>query len=70
MLLRTNVNPSFIITLGLIALALANVSHYLLHRNGRPGTSVTDGVEGFMFGIAIGALLLGVYLRRRRVSKR
>ena len=70
MLLRKNVNPRTIISIGMIALALANASRYLLHRNGRPSTDLTDGIEGFAMGIAIGTLLLGVWLNGRRKRER
>ena len=70
MLLRKNVNPRAIIMVGMAALALANISKYLTHRNGRPSTGVTDAVEGFLFGIAIATLLLGVWLNARRKASK
>jgi len=70
MLLRKNVNPRTIISIGLIALAVANVSRYLLHRDGRPGTNLTDGIEGLAMGLAIGTLLLGVWLNARRKAQK
>jgi cyanate permease len=63
-MLRRNLRPNTVLTLGLIALALANLSRYLLHRNGRPETNLTDGVEGLAFGIAIATVLLGLHLKR------
>jgi hypothetical protein len=66
MLLRKNVNPRIVINVGLTALAIASVTRYLIHRNGRPGTNMTDLIEGLMYGLAIGTMLLGVALNARR----
>ena len=70
MLLRKNVNPRTIILFGMAALAIANVSKYVTHRNGRPSTDLTDAVEGFLFGIAIATLLLGVWMNARRKASK
>ena len=59
-------NPNIIMILGLVVLIVANVAQYFLHRNGAFPDSIADPVSGFLFGIAIGTLLLSIVLRTRR----
>jgi hypothetical protein len=51
---------------GCVALAVANIAQYFLHRNGAVPESIADPVSGFLFGVAIGTLLLSIYLSTRR----
>jgi hypothetical protein len=47
-------------SIGMIALILANVSHYLLHP-GRPFSGdLIDGIFGMLIGISIGCNLLSL----------
>ena len=66
MILRKNVNPFSVTRIGLVFLILANVSRYFLKRSGSVSESVADGATGFLFGVAIATLLLGVWLKSRR----
>ena len=58
--------PNLTLMLGCIALIVANVTQYLLKRSGSVPESIADPVNGFLFGIAIGTLLLSIVLRTRR----
>ena len=58
--------PNITLMLGCIALIVANVTQYLFNRNGNVPESIADPVSGFLFGIAIGTLLLSIALRRWR----
>ena len=51
--------------LGLFALALANVAHYLMQRTFHLGEEIVDPASGFLMGIAIATLLLGVRAQAR-----
>jgi hypothetical protein len=52
-------------TLGLILLVCANVIVYLLTRHSNVPEHVADPVAGLLLGIAIAALLLGVFKNER-----
>lgn len=66
MLLRKRLkDPNVTMIAGCVALAVANVTQYFLQRNHVYSESVTDGVSGFLFGVAIGTLMLSVILRSR-----
>jgi len=58
--------PGFQIQTGLVFLVLASLSKWLL----RPGAGIsdpwTDGVIGFLYGISIGLMLLGIWRKSRR----
>jgi hypothetical protein len=58
--------PNITLALGCIALIVANVAQYFLRRNNAVPESIADPVSGFLFGIAIGTLLLSIVLRTRR----
>ena len=66
MLLRRPMNPTVVLRLGLIALIVANVAHFMIQRSGRPASNTADALTGFLFGLAIGCLLLAIYLGRRK----
>ena len=50
---------------GLLALALAGIVRFLIARNTAWPESVTDPVNGFLYGVAIGAMLLGIWRQSR-----
>jgi hypothetical protein len=53
---------------GLVALVVANVGSYLIHRTLALPESIADPVSGFLFGVAIAAMLIG--LRRQAGARR
>jgi peptidoglycan/LPS O-acetylase OafA/YrhL len=55
-------------TFGLIALALAGIVRFLTERHTAWPESVTDPVNGFLYGVAIGAMLLGIWRQSRGMS--
>ena len=63
-------NHRSIITIGLVLLALANVSRYVIQRNHLLGESAADGLGGFLFGLAIGTTCLGIWMRGRAMRGR
>ena len=66
MLLRRNVSPKTLMSLGMMALAIGNVAPWILGRRHLMSEDLLDGVRGLLMGIAIATLLLGVWLRGRR----
>ena len=60
-------SPHRITSLGLILLVVANVTTYILTRHTTVSEQVVDPAVGFLFGAAIGALLLGIYKGRPRL---
>ena len=63
--MRLSRQPNRFITVGLIALAAASVSRYLLERKLDVAESISDPVVGFLYGVAIAAMLVGI---RRQVK--
>jgi hypothetical protein len=57
--------PNITFVLGCLALIVANVTQFLLRRNGTVPESIADPVNGFLFGIAIATLLLSITRMRR-----
>ena len=55
-------------TFGLAVLALAGIVRFLTERKTTLPESVTDPVNGFLYGVAIGAMLLGIWRQSRNVS--
>ena len=51
---------------GLVCLVVANVSHAVLTRTAVIGEDSSDFVFGCFMGLAIGALLLSVWLRKKK----
>ena len=66
MLLRRNVSPKTLMSLGMMSLAIANIAPWILQRRHLMSEDLLDGVRGLLMGIAIATLLLGVWLRGRR----
>ena len=69
MLLRKQVNPNLVLRVGLIALIVANVTQFLLQRT-HVASDTADPLAGFLFGLAIGCLLLAIYMKRKGISPR
>jgi hypothetical protein len=51
--------------LGFLFLAVANIMKFVLERHTSMAEGPRDGLSGFLFGIAIAALLIGVWRMRR-----
>lgn len=47
-------------SIGMIALILANISHFLIHPAGQFAQGFTDGFNGVLIGISIGCNLLSL----------
>ena len=56
---------NFLLRLGLIALAAANVGHFLIQRYSSMPEGARDAVSGFVQGVAIALMLLGIWRTRR-----
>ena len=60
--------PPFNLTLclGFIALAVANIGKFLLERHTSMAEGPRDGLSGFLFGVAIALMLLGIWRMGRQ----
>ena len=64
MLLRRRFqNPRVLIQIGLFALVLGNLSMRFLHTSPSFPEDAKDGLTGFLFGVAIAAMLVGIHRR-------
>jgi hypothetical protein len=64
MLLRRSFqNPRALIQIGFLALVLANLSLRFLHATPSFPEDAKDVLTGFLFGVAIAAMLVGVHRR-------
>jgi hypothetical protein len=68
-MLISRFRPTTIMSAGLVFLAVANVSQFLLQRHSMVRESIADGASGFLFGVAIATTCLGVYLRGRAIRR-
>ena len=59
-------DPKTMITIGMLFMVLASLSKLLLHRVPNVSEDAADGITGFLYGITLGSLGLGVWLRSRR----
>jgi hypothetical protein len=67
MLMRNRVkNPDAIIRIGLVFLILASLWRWFVHANATLSEGIVDGGTGLLYGVTIGALLLGIWLKARR----
>ena len=64
MLLR-KMPPSKIVMLGMILVGAANAAQWFLQRHSGWGENAVDFASGVMQGIAIGTLLVGIWLQAR-----
>jgi hypothetical protein len=55
--------------LGLLLLAVANVTKFLLERHSSIAEGPRDGMSGFLFGVAIATLMLGIWRAGRGADK-
>ena len=55
---------SVTLCLGFLFLALANIMKFVLERHTSMAEGPRDGLSGFLFGIAIATLLLGMWRMR------
>jgi len=60
--------PDVMIRLGLLAMAVGGLLHLFVHPAGEVWRDRLDAVTGFLMGITIGAILLGLWKRRREVA--
>lgn len=60
MLLKERVKANVMMAVGLVLLVVANLGSYVLHRGQQFSEDVADGGSGFLFGLAIATLLLGI----------
>ncbi len=61
-------HPNKLLTLGMMALVVANVGGYVMRRTLGLPESVFDPVSGFLLGLAIAMTLLGVRRHVRSAS--
>jgi hypothetical protein len=47
-------------SIGMIALILANISHFLIHPAGHFARDLNDGINGVLIGISLGCNLLSL----------
>lgn len=67
-MLRRRMQPAAVLRLGLVFLIFASLARWLLHPTARFSEGAVDGATGMLYGLAIGLMLLGVYLKGRRRS--
>jgi putative Mn2+ efflux pump MntP len=65
MALQKRWQASGVMRIGLASLALANIARWIAQHQGPATEDRADGLVGFLFGIAIGTLLLAVWMNRR-----
>jgi hypothetical protein len=58
-------DPNRLLVVGLMALVVANVGSYVIQRKLALPESIADPVIGFLYGVAIATMLLGIRLRAR-----
>ena len=61
------IRPQAILTFGFIALILANAGSYLVQRKLDVPENLADGISGFLMGIAITTLLIGIWMKSREL---
>ena len=59
---------NFTLCLGFLALAVANIGKFLLERHTSMAEGPRDGLSGFLMGVAIALLLLGIWRMGRQGS--
>ncbi len=68
MLLR-NRNPKAVIMFGMACFVAAQLWRRFVHPSASLSMNWIDAITGFLMGLAIGAMLLGVWLNARRRSQ-
>lgn len=64
-MLRRRMKPVAIIRLGLLFLVFASLARLFLHPTARFSEGAVDGATGMLYGLSIGLMLLGIYLKSR-----
>ncbi len=59
-------NPRTLISLGMMFLAVAGMARLFLHPGPHLSANGVDGMIGFLYGLSIGTLLLGIRMQRRQ----
>lgn len=67
-MLRKKVKSQALISIGLFCLALGSTSLSLLPRHTSLSGDITDAITGFLYGVAITTLLIGVWRKSRHRS--
>jgi hypothetical protein len=60
--------PQGVLRIGLVFLILASLWKLFVHPGATFSDGFVDGSTGFLYGLAIGTLLLGIWLTRRSRS--
>jgi len=68
-MLRIVKNPKTIIRIGYAAMIPAGLSRWFLHPGAHLTENMKDGLQGFLYGIAIGAMMLGIWMQGRAKAK-
>jgi hypothetical protein len=69
-MLLKKMKATVVTTVGLVLLIIANLGNYFLHRGGQFSETLADGGSGFLFGLAIGTLLLGIAMSARELKRK
>jgi len=62
-------NPQTIIRIGMLFMALAGISNLFLRRHVPVSENTADGIMGFLYGVAIATMVLGIWRRGRGQSQ-
>ena len=66
MALLEKLPPSRVLTLGFFLIAIANIGSYVVQRKLHLSESLSDGISGFLMGVAITTMLIGVWMQGRQ----
>ena len=69
-MLMKKMKAKVVMTVGLVLLIVANLGNYVMHRGNAFPETVADGGSGFLFGLAIGTLLLGIAMNARELKRK
>jgi len=58
-------SPRILMQIGYVFLILASLTRWMLHPGPGLPQNLVDGITGLMYGVAIGALLMGLWKKRR-----
>jgi hypothetical protein len=61
---------SLTLCLGFLFLAVANITKFVLERHTSMAEGPRDGLSGFLFGVAIATLCLGIWRMQRRIAEK
>lgn len=59
-------DPNRMIKIGMLAMIPAGLSRLFLHPSAGVTENMLDGVNGFLYGISIGGMMLGIWIRGRQ----